>query len=193
MENLTHMAVGFADGTVLVYKGDITRDRYKFQVMMSFPLYEAKPLLSSCKCELLSRIMHWVCNFKINSSPFLSKFMFSCCKSSAGLFFLKAHKTENCASRQASRDRYMHKSFQSISITIIYSKCIIGTVTFCWCELAGLAFKQTSDGVILFVVTAEAVLSYSLSAKDRRVRHKLWSLIIFYIINLIWIIFISIF
>lgn len=41
MENLTHMAVGFADGTVLVYKGDITRDRYKFQVMMSFPLYEA--------------------------------------------------------------------------------------------------------------------------------------------------------
>ena len=27
MENLTQMAVGFADGTVLVYKGDITRDR----------------------------------------------------------------------------------------------------------------------------------------------------------------------
>lgn len=87
MENLTHMAVGFADGTVLVYKGDITRDRYKFQVMMSFPLYEAKPLLTSCKCKLLSRIIHWVCNFKINSSQLLSKFMFSCCKSSAGLFF----------------------------------------------------------------------------------------------------------
>lgn len=69
----------------------------------------------------------------------------------------------------------------------IISKCIIGTVTFWWCELAGLAFKQTSDGVILFVVTAEAVLSYSLSAKDRRVRHTVWSLIIFYIINLIWI------
>jgi len=27
MENLTQMAVGFADGSVLVYKGDITRDR----------------------------------------------------------------------------------------------------------------------------------------------------------------------
>jgi len=53
----------------------------------------------------------------------------------------------------------------------IISKCMIGTVTLWWCELAGLAFKQTSDGVILFVVTAEAVLSYSLSAKDRRVRH----------------------
>lgn len=28
MENLTQMAVGFADGSVLVYKGDITRDRW---------------------------------------------------------------------------------------------------------------------------------------------------------------------
>ncbi|KAK2560039.1 Vacuolar protein sorting-associated protein 11-like protein [Acropora cervicornis] len=74
MENLTHMAVGFADGTVLVYKGDITRDRHTKQ-----------------------RIVH--------------------------------------------QDKH---------------------------PVTGLAFKQTSDGVILFVVTAEAVLSYSLSAKDRR-------------------------
>ena len=27
MENLTQMAVGFVDGSVIVYKGDITRDR----------------------------------------------------------------------------------------------------------------------------------------------------------------------
>ena len=38
--------------------------------------------------------------------------------------------------------------------------------------LAGLALKQTSDSVILFVVTTEAVLSYNLSAKDRRVRKR---------------------
>ena len=35
--------------------------------------------------------------------------------------------------------------------------------------LTGLAFKQTSDSVILFVVTTETVLSYNTSAKDRRV------------------------
>ena len=35
--------------------------------------------------------------------------------------------------------------------------------------LVGLAFKQTSDSVVLFVVTTETVLSYNTSAKDRRV------------------------
>ena len=39
----------------------------------------------------------------------------------------------------------------------------------CLLSLAGLAFKQTSDSVILFVVTTETVLSYNMSAKDRRV------------------------
>lgn len=33
----------------------------------------------------------------------------------------------------------------------------------------GLAFKQTSDSVVLFVVTTETVLAYNTSAKDRRV------------------------
>ncbi|CAH3015308.1 unnamed protein product, partial [Porites evermanni] len=74
MENLTQMAVGFADGTVLVYKGDITRDRHTKQ-----------------------RIVH--------------------------------------------HDKH---------------------------AVTGLAFKQTSDSVILFVVTTEAVLSYNTSAKDKR-------------------------
>lgn len=74
MENLTQMAVGFADGTVLVYKGDITRDRHTKQ-----------------------RIVH--------------------------------------------HDKH---------------------------PVTGLAFKQTSDSVILFVVTTETVLSYNTSAKDRR-------------------------
>lgn len=36
-------------------------------------------------------------------------------------------------------------------------------------SVAGLAFKQTSDSVVLFVVTTEAVLSYNTSAKDKRV------------------------
>ncbi|XP_068706072.1 vacuolar protein sorting-associated protein 11 homolog isoform X2 [Montipora foliosa] len=74
MENLTQMAVGFADGSVMVYKGDITRDRHTKQ-----------------------RIVH--------------------------------------------QDKH---------------------------PVTGLALKQTSDSVILFVVTTEAVLSYNLSAKDRR-------------------------
>ena len=39
----------------------------------------------------------------------------------------------------------------------------------CLLSLVGLAFKQTSDSVILFVVTTETVLSYNMSAKDRRV------------------------
>lgn len=36
-------------------------------------------------------------------------------------------------------------------------------------SVVGLAFKQTSDSVVLFVVTTEAVLSYNTSAKDKRV------------------------
>ena len=50
------------------------------------------------------------------------------------------------------------------SMTLTTSMHIIQSV-------AGLAFKQTSDSVVLFVVTTEAVLSYNTSAKDRRVSH----------------------
>ena len=32
-ENLTQMAVGFADGSVVVYKGDVTRDRLVLRVI----------------------------------------------------------------------------------------------------------------------------------------------------------------
>ena len=46
-----------------------------------------------------------------------------------------------------------------------------GMMIFCYflSPTVGLAFKQTSDSVILFVVTTETVLSYNTSAKDHRV------------------------